>query len=56
MQERTTANANGPYYCFFYVEQTRYALRLVSLGREDAYLWDNWRKGTEETFSLAPLD
>jgi len=45
----------APDYCSFYVEQARYALRLIGLGREDAYLWDNWRKSTEETFSLAAL-
>ena len=45
----------APDYCSFYVEQARYALRLVGLGREDAYLWDNWRKGTEETFFLSTL-
>jgi uncharacterized protein len=42
----------APDYCSFYIEQARYALRLVALQREDAYLWDNWRKNTEETFSL----
>jgi uncharacterized protein len=45
----------APDYCSFYVEQARYALRVVGLGWEDAYLWDNWRDTTEETFSLASL-
>lgn len=45
----------APDYCSFYLEQARYALRVVGLGHEDAYLWDNWRKNTEETFSLAGL-
>jgi uncharacterized protein len=44
-----------PEYCSFYLEQARHALRLIELGREDAYLWDNWRKTTEETFSLLNL-
>lgn len=44
-----------PEYCSFYVEQARYALRLVGLGREDGFLWDNWRETTTETFSLQKL-
>jgi uncharacterized protein len=44
-----------PEYCSFYLEQARYALRLVGMGREDAYLWANWRETTEETFSLMNL-
>jgi uncharacterized protein len=44
-----------PEYCSFYVEQARYALRLVGLGREDGFLWDNWRETTTETFSMLSL-
>lgn len=45
----------APDYCSFYVEQARYALRLLGQGREDAYLWDDWRQSTTETFSLQDL-
>ena len=42
-------------YCEFYEAQARYALRVIQAGREDAYLWDGWRKGTVETFHLDAL-
>ena len=42
-------------YCEFYEEQARYALRVIETGREDAYLWDSWRKDTVETFQMSAL-
>lgn len=43
-------------YCEFYEEQVRYAFRLIADGKEHAFLWDNWDKGTETTFSTPALD
>ncbi len=37
-------------FCEFYEEQARYAFRLIADGRQDAFLWDGWNKGTTETF------
>ncbi|HXH02640.1 MAG TPA: peptide-modifying radical SAM enzyme CbpB, partial [Candidatus Competibacteraceae bacterium] len=39
-------------YCAFYVEQARYAFRLIADGKEDAYLWDGWDTGTEIVFAF----
>ena len=40
-------------YCEFYEELVRYAFRVISQEREDAYLWDGWQDDTEEIFKLA---
>jgi uncharacterized protein len=37
-------------FCEFYEEQVRYAFRLIADGREAAYLWDGWDRGTKSTF------
>lgn len=37
-------------FCEFYEEQVRYAFRLIADGREGAYLWDGWDRGTKKTF------
>ena len=37
-------------FCEFYEEQARYAFRVIADGKQDAYLWDGWDKGTTETF------
>jgi uncharacterized protein len=37
-------------FCEFYEEQARYAFRIIADGKQDAYLWDGWDKGTTETF------
>jgi len=37
-------------FCEFYEEQARYAFRLIADGKQDAFLWDGWDKGTTETF------
>jgi uncharacterized protein len=39
-------------FCEFYEEQTRYAFRVIADGRQDAFLWDDWDKGTKDTFSI----
>jgi uncharacterized protein len=39
-------------FCEFYEEQVRYAFRLIADGRQDAYLWDGWDRGTKTTFEL----
>lgn len=39
-------------FCEFYEEQVRYAFRLIADGKQDAFLWDGWDKGTRQTFKL----
>lgn len=39
-------------YCDFYVEQTRYAFRLIAERREGEFLWDGWDEGTEPVFNF----
>ncbi|MDO8606579.1 MAG: peptide-modifying radical SAM enzyme CbpB [Phaeospirillum sp.] len=39
-------------YCGFYLEQARYAFRLIADGVADDYLWDGWDEGTETAFSF----
>ncbi|NOZ22717.1 MAG: peptide-modifying radical SAM enzyme CbpB [Planctomycetes bacterium] len=39
-------------YCEFYEEQARYAFRVIAQGRENAYLWDGWKRGTNERFRI----
>lgn len=46
----TTASRGA--FCEFYEEQTRYALRLIADGREDAFLWDDWDDATHTTFDV----
>ena len=41
-------------FCEFYEEQTRYAFRQIADGKEDAFLWDGWDKGTVDTFQFLP--
>lgn len=40
-------------FCEFYEEQVRYAFRLIADGRENAFLWDGWDRGTKSTFDVA---
>lgn len=40
-------------FCEFYEEQVRYAFRLIADGRENAFLWDGWDRGTKTTFDIA---
>jgi len=35
-------------YCRFYVDQARYAFRVIAGGRLDAFLWDGWQQGLEQ--------
>jgi len=39
-------------FCEFYEEQTRYALRVIADGKQEAYLWDDWDKDMQSTFEL----
>jgi uncharacterized protein len=39
-------------FCEFYEEQVRYALRLIADERHEAFLFDGWDKGTQETFMI----
>ncbi len=39
-------------YCAFYLEQARYAFRLIADGTADDYLWDGWDEGTETAFAF----
>jgi uncharacterized protein len=43
-------------FCEFYEEQVRHAFRIIADGREDEYLWDNWKAGTTQTFHLRDLN
>ncbi len=42
-------------FCELYEEQARYALRLIADGKEDAFLWEGWDKGTTSTFDISAL-
>jgi uncharacterized protein len=46
----TTASRGA--FCEFYEEQTRFALRLIADGREDAFLWDDWDDTTHTVFDV----
>ena len=37
-------------FCELYEEQVRYAFRLIADGKEDAFLWKNWKKGMPVAF------
>lgn len=37
-------------FCEFYEEQVRFAFRIISDGKQDAFLWDGWDKGTKRIF------
>ncbi len=39
-------------FCEFYEEQVRFAFRVIADGKQDAFLWDGWDKGTKETFII----
>lgn len=39
-------------FCEFYEEQVRFALRLIADNRHNAFLWDNWDRGTKEIFNV----
>ena len=39
-------------YCEFYEEQVRYAFRVIAEGKEDAYLWSDWKKETVQSFKF----
>ncbi len=42
-------------FCGLYEEQVRYALRAIADGRQDAYLWEGWDKGTETVIDISCL-
>jgi uncharacterized protein len=42
-------------FCELYEEQVRYALRAIADGRQDAYLWDGWDKGTKTAIDISSL-
>jgi len=46
-----TMQAPAPY-CDFYVEQVKYAFRIIADQRLEAYLWEGWNQGTEQIFGL----
>ncbi|SEH31839.1 peptide-modifying radical SAM enzyme CbpB [Magnetospirillum fulvum] len=39
-------------YCDAYLDQAKYAFRLIADGIEADYLWDGWDDGTETTFGF----
>lgn len=46
-----TMHAPAPY-CEFYVEQVKYALRVIADNRLEGFLWEGWNEGTEKIFSF----
>jgi uncharacterized protein len=46
-----TMQAPAPY-CEFYIEQAKYAFRILADERLDGFLWEGWNKGTEKIFAL----
>lgn len=42
-------------FCDFYVEQIRYALRLVADGRAEDFLWDGWDQGANVSHFIDAL-
>ncbi len=46
-----TMHAPAPY-CNFYIEQVKYAFRILADERLDSFLWEGWNEGTEQTFAL----
>lgn len=42
-------------FCEFYEEQVRYALRVIADDKLDAYLWEDWDRGTTNTFDLKSI-
>ncbi|MEW6607310.1 MAG: peptide-modifying radical SAM enzyme CbpB [bacterium] len=42
-------------FCELYEEQVRYAMRLIADGKEDAYLWDSWDKGTVTSLNITSV-
>jgi len=49
----TTGTMAAPApYCAFYIEQARYAFRVLADNRLDDFLWQGWNEGAEKIFSL----
>ncbi len=46
-----TMQAPAPY-CEFYVEQVKYALRVLADDRLEGFLWEGWNEGTEKIFAI----
>jgi uncharacterized protein len=46
-----TMHAPAPY-CEFYVEQVKYAFRVLAEERLEGFLWEGWNDGTEKIFAL----
>lgn len=40
-------------FCDFYIEQVRYAFRLIAENKQDAFLYDDWDKETDSVFNIA---
>ncbi len=49
-----TLHAPAPY-CEFYVEQAKFAFRVIAAGQVDNYVWDGWKEGTEQSFALPTI-
>lgn len=41
---------NTGSFCEFYEEQVRYAFRVIADGKQEAFLWNGWDKGTKQVF------
>lgn len=39
-------------YCGFYLDQARYAFRLIADDIAEDYMWDGWDDGTELAFAF----
>ena len=46
-----TMHAPAPY-CEFYIEQVKYAFRVLADDRLSGFLWEGWNNGTEKIFAL----
>lgn len=46
------SNETRGAFCELYVEQVRYAFRLIADNKTDAYLWNGWDKDTFTTFKM----
>ncbi len=42
----------APPYCEFYVEQVRFAFRVIASGCVDDYLLDGWKTGMKQTYGI----
>ena len=49
--QQYTLHVPSPY-CEFYVEQVRYAFRVIASGHVDDYLFDGWKQGIKKVYDI----